>query len=528
MVKDLDIILSEGESNTIEFKESADKTLVSEVCAFANASGGRVFIGVSDNGTIVGTDTSNAARSRVQDTINQIEPILSVEIEIIDNIIVINVPQGKNKPYSCSKGFYMRFGPNSQKLERNDIIEFFQTEGHIRYDEIVRTDLLLDDNFNDKAYRRYINMAKISEVLDRDSILINLGCAAFVDGKLFYTNAGALFFRDNSLDIIFRHAVVVCVLYKGNDKVHILDAKEFSNGIVENIDDAILFLKKHLKLSYTIKGTQRENVLEIPEAALRETVVNSGCHRNYFEKGARIMIEIFDNRVEITSPGGVAKGVTKENFGTISVTRNPIIASMLHRIRYIEQMGTGINRIKEAVKSVKLSEPKFEMSEFFKVIFERNELQKDGVGDGNKDGIGDGINSTQNKILIEIKKSPKATISELTSIIGISKRNVEKNVQILKEIGEIERIGTNRSGHWNVRECGINDGNKDGIDDGINSTQKKILIEIKKNPKITISELTNVIGVSKRNVEKNVQVLKGNGKIIRFGTNRSGYWSVRE
>jgi ATP-dependent DNA helicase RecG len=92
MVNDLDIILSEGESYTVEFKESADKSLPSEVCAFANASsGGRVFIGVDDSGHVVGTDVSNAARSRIQDTISKIEPRLNVSIDVIDNVVVLTV-----------------------------------------------------------------------------------------------------------------------------------------------------------------------------------------------------------------------------------------------------------------------------------------------------------------------------------------------------------------------------------------------------------------------------------------------------
>ena len=372
MINDLDVILSEGESYTIEFKESADKSIASEVCAFANASGGRIFIGVNDRGKIVGTDIGNAARSRVQDTINQIEPRLSVDITIHDNIIVITVPEGSNKPYSCSKGFYLRSGPNSQKLERNSIVEFFQNEGQIRYDEIVRKDLPLIEKFNEKAYKKYIHAAKISDVLDKDTILINLDCAAYTDGKICFTNAGALFFRVNDEDVKFRHAGIVCALYKGNDKSYIIDAKELNGDTVSNIDDALAFLKRHLNMSYKIETLRRENILELPEDALREAIVNAVCHRNYFEKGARIMVEIYDDRVEITSPGGVCKGITPENFGKISITRNSIIASMLYRIDYIEQMGTGILRMKNAAKNAKVTEPKFDLHDFFRVTFTRN------------------------------------------------------------------------------------------------------------------------------------------------------------
>ena len=372
-MKNLEAILSEGESYSVEFKESVDKTIASTVCAFANASGGKIFIGVNDKGKIIGTDTSNSARSRLQDTINQIEPRLITDIIIYENIIVITVPEGSNKPYYCSQGFFLRSGPNSQKLERNTIIEFFQNEGQIRYDEIVRKDLPLIDKFNEIAYKRYISIAKISNVLDRETILINLNCAENIDGMLYFTNAGALFFRVNEDDIKFRHATIVCALFKGKEKAIIIDAKELNGDIVSNIDNAMIFLKRHLNISYNIKSLQRENILELPEDALREAIVNAVCHRNYFEKGSRVMVEIFDDRVEITSPGGVCKGITPENFGKISITRNAVIASLLHRIGYIEQMGTGIMRMKKAAQDANMACPEFDFVDFFKVTFKRKE-----------------------------------------------------------------------------------------------------------------------------------------------------------
>ena len=158
-INDLEIILSEGESYTVEFKENPDKDLPSEVCAFANASGGRVYIGIHDDCYVTGTDTSNSARSRIQDTINKIEPRLNVEMDVHENIIVLTVPEGTHKPYSCPAGFYLRSGPNSQKLDRDGIVEFFQSEGRVRYDEIVREDLPVTEKFNEEAYKKFISLA---------------------------------------------------------------------------------------------------------------------------------------------------------------------------------------------------------------------------------------------------------------------------------------------------------------------------------------------------------------------------------
>lgn len=452
MIDDLAVILSEGESYTVEFKESPDRTLSAEVCAFANASGGRIFIGVDDSGKIVGTDVSNAARSRVQDTINQIEPRLKVEIEVQDNIMVVNVPEGTQKPYSCAKGFYRRFGPNSQKLERDSIIEFFQNEGRIRYDEIVRDDLPVSERFNEAAYRRYIRLAKISDVLEREAILKNLNCAAVVNGKLYFTNAGALFFRINDEDVLFRHAGVVCALYKGTDKSYILDVKELNGDIVSNVDDAMIFLKKHLRMSYKIEALRRENILELPEDALREAVVNAVCHRDYFEKGARVMVEIFDDRVDIVSPGEVCKGITPENFGAVSITRNSILASMLYRINYIEQMGTGIIRMKNATREAKVAEPVFELSSFFKVTFKRNPIDQSAVlGDRQAIAIDrQAIKTSDRKraILSYIEEHSQATTSEVAELLGLSKGRVRAILQEMARDGTIRKVGNNRYAYY--------------------------------------------------------------------------------
>jgi ATP-dependent DNA helicase RecG len=478
MIKDFDVILSEGESYTVEFKESADKTLATEVCAFANASGGRIFIGVSDDSRAIGTDTSNAARSKVQDTINQIEPHLVVDIAVHDDIIVVTVPEGTSKPYSCAKGFYLRSGPNSQKLSRDEIVAFFQSEGQVRYDTIIRSECPIDKLFDEDAYNRYLEKAQISQVLDKESILQNLNCAAKIDGKLCFTNAGALFFRLNRSDVMFRHAGVVCAMYKGIDKAYIIDAKEYNDDIISNIDNAIKFLKSNLRVHYEIEDIRRKNILEIPERGLREAVINAVCHRNYFELGARVMVEIFDDRVDITSPGGVPKGITKENFGKVSITRNSVIASMLYRIGYIEQMGTGIARMKLAAKEANIAEPEFDLENFFKVSFartkvnieindqemtkkkprndqemtdkrSRNDQEKTEKRPRNNQQI---LTNTEyaNKILGIMGADDSVTTKKLADTLKISETKIKGIISQLKADGRLERVGATKNGHWIV------------------------------------------------------------------------------
>ncbi len=103
----------------------------------------------------------------------------------------------------------------------------------------------------------------------------------------------------------------------------------------------------------------------------REAVINAVAHRDYFVKGSNVMVEIFDDRIEMTNPGGLVKGLRPEDFGTKSVLRNPNIAALLHRVDYIEKMGTGINKIRLLIKEAKLPPPKFEFGTFFTITFKR-------------------------------------------------------------------------------------------------------------------------------------------------------------
>jgi ATP-dependent DNA helicase RecG len=126
-------------------------------------------------------------------------------------------------------------------------------------------------------------------------------------------------------------------LYKGTEKVNILDKKDFKGNIVENINNAILFVKRHTNVQYKIEKLQREEIPDIPDIALREAIINAVCHRDYFDKSSNVLIEVFDDRVEISNPGGLPSGLKPSDFGRKSVARNPLIASLLNRINILKR-----------------------------------------------------------------------------------------------------------------------------------------------------------------------------------------------
>src|SRR3989344_6533623 len=134
--KELEFILQGGESYKVEFKESINN-IDKEIVAFANASGGRIFIGISDDSKIKGINITNKLKSQIQDIANNCKPSIRIFIEEIGDVLIINVEEGKDKPYECSSGFYKRIGTNSQKLKRDEIVELFKLEGKVRFDEMV-------------------------------------------------------------------------------------------------------------------------------------------------------------------------------------------------------------------------------------------------------------------------------------------------------------------------------------------------------------------------------------------------------
>ncbi|HXK50839.1 MAG TPA: ATP-binding protein, partial [Clostridiales bacterium] len=188
---------------------------------------------------------------------------------------------------------------------------------------------------------------------------------------MIFNNAGILFFAKD-LSKFYRHAKITCALYKGIEKNRVLDRKDFNEDVVSNIDKAMLFLGQHIPVRYEFDGSpQRKEFYQVPLEALREAIINAVCHRNYFEYGANIMVEIFDDRIDITSPGGLVPGLTEKEFGTKSVLRNPNIAALFHRIEYIEQMGTGINRMQGQVKEYGLNPISFSFTGFVTANFWR-------------------------------------------------------------------------------------------------------------------------------------------------------------
>jgi len=444
--KELDYILQNGESYYVEFKENVNKSLSREITAFANASGGKIYLGVSDNGELKGVKITNKLKSQIQDLANNCFPAVHITIEEYKEILIINVPEGLEKPYQCSDGFYIRMGANAQKMNRDKIIDFLQSEGHLKFEEKLHRKYDFKKDFSEEKLRAYLRLAGISTGLDNESILLNLGVAEKIGNELRMKNAGVLFFSE-SIELLCEQATITCGVFEGTQRVHVLNRKDYSMDIVSNIENALHFIKQELRVRYEMTGTaQRKEIYELPLDAIREAVINAVVHRDYFLTGSHVTVEIFDDRIEITNPGGLPKGLDQKSFGKRAVRRNQIIASLLHRINFVENMGTGINKIKNLMKAANKPDPDFEFDHFFTVVF----FRKNGSEISSEKGSEISSEKGSEIILELMKENPKISARLLGEKIGITQRAVEKAIQKLKKEGDIKRVGSPKGGYWKV------------------------------------------------------------------------------
>jgi len=454
--KELKQIIEDGEGYLVEFKEKV-ANINKEMVSFANGSGGRIFIGISDNGEPKGIKITNKLKSQIQDIASNCEPAIKIILKEVQNILVVHVRSGEDKPYCCSSGFYTRIGPNAQKMTRNQIIEFFQSEGKIRYDELSNIDFNYNKDFDKKKLNHFLKLSDISLVVPVPTILQNLGVAEKQSGKVIFNNTGILFFAKN-LEHIYRHTTITCALFKGTDKVDVLDRKDFNDDIVTSVNNAMLFLKQHIAVRYEFNGSpKRIEIPEIPFEALREAVINAACHRDYFEKGANIMVAIFDDRVEISSPGTLVKGLNKKNFGKKSILRNANIASLFHRMGYIEKMGTGIIRMQDLMKKAGLNPIQFEFDSFVTAIFERkpvkNNVPDSGTLNGTLNGKLNGKLNPELLLLLEyITKHPGTQANDIANNLKRPVDTVHKQIRTLIKKELIERRGSRKTGGYFLKD----------------------------------------------------------------------------
>ncbi len=442
-------LIEQGESQTVEFKTSFQKEVIESVVAFANAKGGKIFIGVSDTGNILGVTLS---RETIQNYINIIkqntQPSIIVDIEEITieakTLLMIEVKEYPLKPISYKNRYYKRMKNSNHIMSLDEIANEHLKTINSSWDYYV------DDrhSFKDISMDNILKfIAKIEDFqkkkFEDDAMTILRKYELLKEDKLTF-GAYLLFTSNNS-------ALTAFQIGRFKSETKIIDNIDINTNILNQVDMAIEFIKKHLMVEYIITGEpQRTEKYDYPLEAIREIVINMIVHRDYRDSGNSI-IKIFDDRIEFFNPGKLYDDLTIEKLNTnnySSRTRNRAIARAFKEAGIIERYGSGIKRIKSECLTHGVVEPKFEefIHGFRVTLYKEKTTQKTTQKITQKTTQ----KSTREQILELLKENKKLTRDALSEIIGVSSNAIKQHLSKLQNDKLLKRVGGRKDGFWEV------------------------------------------------------------------------------
>ena len=383
--------------------------------------------------------------------------ILDIEPQTIEGktVIVISVEAGKNRPYYLKSkgkenGTYIRIAGTSRQAFPEKIKELEMEGARISWDELTCVGYPVSEKATEKLCHDIENFRKKAGMTEhpvKKEQLINWKILKLGEGKLLATNAYALLMSD-----YFPFSKTQCAVFKGTDRAVFLDKREFTGPIYLQIEEAVDFVLRNIRLGATIDGLVRKEKFELPPEAIREMIINAHCHRNLRDESC-IQVAVYDDRLEVTSPGGLYNGLTYEEIMSgHSKIRNKGIANIFSQMGLVEAWGSGINRIFNAAKEYGLPKPEFmEFDNMFRVELFRNSLPMvQSIGEASEKFKNPELNETQGKILKLLWENNQLSAAKLAEKIGAASRNIESNIKKLKEDGFLIRHGSPKSGYWEV------------------------------------------------------------------------------
>jgi len=338
-----------------EFKERVDSPdeLAKDIVSLANADGGQLIIGVAEGGSVVGMADPDAVNRAVDNAAyNNCEPPVTVVQEVLDDagkkVVVVNVPKGDQRPYRTNRDrYHIRTSSGTRDASREELLRLFQATESLFYDETPMLRLSIKDLDLD-AFDRYLEQIGQPDLgIDRERLLRNWGLVVGDHPTL----AGVLLFgRDPQLHLPSLYIVAARIL--GTEiETPPSDRKDLTGRLLDVIDQAERFLYLHLPIRHEIRGLEPEKKPELPREALREAIVNAVAHRDYTMHGAPIRIFIFDDRIEVHTPGKPPNTVDAEAMRAgVHVVRSPRIYARLSDAGLVTRAGTGVRRIVKLVR----------------------------------------------------------------------------------------------------------------------------------------------------------------------------------
>ena len=427
------------ESPKLELKEQINAEFKKEIIAFANTDGGEIFVGVARDGSITGIENPEAEMEKIGNMIRDgIKPDLTAytSIERIEDggktLICVSVSRGLKRPYHLTDkglkptGVFVRYGVSSVPATDEVIRQMLKESDGTAFDKMRSVNQEL-------TFEYAKNTFQVSHIAFDKSQQKTLG---LIDMDGYYTNA-ALLLSDQCGHIIR------CAVYEGTGKSSFKTRKEFSGSLLKQLDDTFSFLSLNNNLRATFDGLRRIDYSDYPEEAMREALLNAVVHRDYDYSGS-IIINIYKDRMEFISLGGLVKGLTLADIkGGVSQPRNMVIANIFYRLELIESYGTGIQKMIESYAGCGI-EPKFAPApaSFVVSLPNRNTVEIASPDPGL---------SREENILQMIAENGSVTRKEVEAFLGCSSFPANKALTRLLKEGKILKIGSARATKYIIK-----------------------------------------------------------------------------
>ena len=437
----------------VMLEEKKPKSWLKSVSAFANGLGGSLFYGIDNDGIVKGLDdvqhVCETISSRIRD---YMDPLPEVEMIPHDMdglpILQLKVNAGHYTPYyyvgDGQRIAFVRVGDESMPATAEQMVRLVLKGSNKTFDSLV-TDYKAEDN----TFVILANTFKKRTTQEwNKKFLVSFG---LVTNSGVLTNAGALFADDCPL----WQSRLYCTRWDGKDKSDAINDAEFTGNILLLLREAMNFVKSNTRRGWEKLPNGRKNKPEYAERAVLEAMVNHFIHRDYTVMGSEVHLDIYDDRLTITSPGGMYNGMLIQDLDIADVSserRNPILANVMAQLDYMEKRGSGLTRIcnetkalegyKDELKPVFKSTP----TQFQTIIFASSDTPN--VGDHDGDMSETKLTERQQKILDIIKESPTITGKQMSETLSVSQRTIERDLSAMQKIGVLKREGKDNDGTW--------------------------------------------------------------------------------
>lgn len=443
-----------AESNTLELKVELPRfdQIVKTVIGFCNLHGGKVVIGVANDRKIVGLPEASieACMDSIWDSIYKacvphILPRVYAQRIEDKTIVIVEVSEGMNKPYfrrseGVEKGVYVRVGSHTVHATEALIEELKWQSRGLDFECLPAYRATLDD-LDLNAVQKFLDNRKTDSVYKVDeSILRVYNIIAFDQSQSYPSMLGLLLFGKKPQSYL-SEAMIICSHFKGVEGREAIATVDCEGTLFSQFEQAYAFITERIYHSFSIQSLKRKTQPEIPTEAIREALLNAIVHRNYYIK-APTKIAIYDDRVEIFSPGAFPGIISAENLcAGITYLRNPAICKILREAGYVEKLGSGFITIFSSYQKRGLQPPQvIEGDDFVKCILPRGVKLAQPQADNDEQAILDLFVMHDN-----------ITVHHITQKFAISRQTALRRVKKLIDAGLLEKIGETKNTHYRRR-----------------------------------------------------------------------------